>query len=167
MQADEEFHLQSTAVTLMKFLTMQDCPPDWRHYDLYLFRDEEAVFYVGQSQNAFKRVWDHLLGGPKGRSTIGRFVLCNWPKSMRFMIELMSSRSVEFEPAGKTAEAAERYLIARLSPCLNEAANQDPTPLPEGYLPPNVRIRQVKSLKRMIREAEYAARQEGNPAEWR
>ena len=35
-----------------------------------------------------------------------------------------------------------------------------PTPLPDGYLAPSTRIRQVKSLKRMMREASYAVRSE-------
>lgn len=31
--------------------------------DLYAFRDEAVVFYVGQSQLAFSQVWDHLKSG--------------------------------------------------------------------------------------------------------
>jgi len=34
------------------------------------FCDEEVVFYVGQSHNAFERVWAHLLGGFQGHSIV-------------------------------------------------------------------------------------------------
>ncbi|HSN74705.1 MAG TPA: hypothetical protein VL334_06360, partial [Anaerolineae bacterium] len=58
------------AVVLVKefLLTEQRCPPDWRPLDLYLFRDDAVVFYVGQSYVAFDRVWRHILDGYKGRS---------------------------------------------------------------------------------------------------
>jgi hypothetical protein len=71
------------AVPLTEFLlTEQHCPPEWRPYDLYLCRDDEVVFYVGQSHVAFDRVWQHILDGFKGRSMLGRFILCNWPASL-------------------------------------------------------------------------------------
>ena len=63
-------------------LTMTHCPPEWRWHDLYLFRDHDIVFYVGQSYNAFERIWEHLRGGSKGHSKVGRFILCNWTRSM-------------------------------------------------------------------------------------
>ena len=71
------------AVSLKEFLlTEQRCPPEWRPFDLYLFRDDEVVFYVGQSYVAFDRVWRHILDGYKGRSVVGRFIHCNWPASL-------------------------------------------------------------------------------------
>ena len=167
MKANAEASQQEIVVSLEEFLTVTDCPPEWRNHDLYLFRDGDLVFYVGQSQNAFDRVWEHLRGAFKGRSVVGRFVLCNWPRSMRFTIELLDSKAPRFSSLGDKPDAAERYLIEQLSPCFNEAVNVSATPLPDRYLPPNARIRHLKSLKRMIREAGYAMRLRGNRRPWK
>jgi hypothetical protein len=35
-----------------------DCPSEWLQMDLYLFRDDEVVFYVGQSAVAYRRICD-------------------------------------------------------------------------------------------------------------
>ena len=37
------------SISLKRFLLIEQCPEDWKVFDLYLFRDEEVVFYVGQS----------------------------------------------------------------------------------------------------------------------
>lgn len=68
---------QSITIPLKRFLLVEDCPADWKGFDLYLFRDDTVAFYVGQSQLAFARVWDHLLSGFKGYSIPGRFVWVN------------------------------------------------------------------------------------------
>ena len=65
------------SLSLARFLITADLPDGWAHYDLYVIRDDEVAFYVGQSDSAFHRVWAHLEGGFKGRSTVGRFVLLN------------------------------------------------------------------------------------------
>ena len=69
-------------ISVKEFLQVADCPPAWHGLDLYVIRDAEVVFYVGQSDLAFERVWRHLRDGYKGRSTVGRFILCNWRTSM-------------------------------------------------------------------------------------
>ena len=145
------------AMPLKEFLlTEQLCPPEWRPYDLYLCRDEEIVFYVGQSYTAFDRVWQHILDGFKGRSVLGRFILCNWPAALRFTIELQSSRSVGFIEAGHDLNAAERTLIERHAPCFNEILNRRPAPLPARYAPPGSTIRCSRSLGKLIGEARHA-----------
>ena len=145
------------AMPLKEFLlTEQRCPPDWRHYDLYLCRDDAVVFYVGQSYVAFDRVWQHILDGFKGRSMLGRFILCNWPASMRFTIELHDSRSAAYTEVGHDLNAAERVLIERLAPCFNELLNRRPTPLPARYAPPGPTIRCSRSLGKLIGEARHA-----------
>jgi len=159
---DERLDDHGVCVPLKQFLATTTCPPEWRRCDLYLLRDDVVVFYVGQSYNAFERVWEHLRGGPKGRSIVGRFVLCNWPRSMRFTVELLSSQSPRFEAVGYDPGAAERYLIEQLAPCFNETLNTSPTPLPGVYLPPTAKIKHLKSLKRLLREAGYATRFERN-----
>ncbi|RPJ21906.1 MAG: hypothetical protein EHM33_24905, partial [Chloroflexi bacterium] len=82
---------QHVTLKLKQFILLEECPEEWKKLDLYMFRDENSVFYVGQSYIAFHRVWDHIKNGYKWRSDVGRFILCNWPKSMNYEIELLSS----------------------------------------------------------------------------
>ena len=150
----------SVALPLKRFLLVEQCPSDWKGLDLYLFRDEEVVFYVGQSYLAFARIWEHLIGGFKGHSIVGRFLWCNWPRSMNFVIEMLSSKSEAFAPIGNDLNAAERMLIQRWSPCFNVSLNSQPTPLPDAYLPPNAPFRRRRSLNMLVHEAERAVRVE-------
>ncbi len=147
-------------IPLKRFLLIEQCPTAWNELDLYLFRDESVAFYVGQSQLAFARVWEHLLGGFKGHSIVGRFVWCNWPKSMNFTIELTSSQSEDFRDAGNDLNASERILIQRWSPCFNVSLNSQPTPVPDVYLPANAPFRRRRSLRSLVHEAERAVRAE-------
>lgn len=146
---------ESLVIPLFMFLTIENCPPSWKDYDLYIIRDDTTVFYVGQSHCAFSRVWDHLLGGIHGHAVVGRFIIVNWPKSGRFTIELLSSRSARFSNLAQNLSEAERSLIEDYCPCFNISLNGHPTPLPAIYLPPNARIKTIKSFKRMLREAAY------------
>jgi hypothetical protein len=151
---------QHIAISLKRFLLIEQCPTAWKGLDLYLFRDENVVFYVGQSFLAFARVWEHLLSGFKGHSMVGRFIWCNWPTSMSFTIELLSSRSEQFSAVQNDLNAAERYLIQQHAPCLNVSLNTQPTALPTSYLPPNAPFRRRQGLLTLIREAERAVKAE-------
>lgn len=154
------------SVRLSNFLTLEECPPRWKFYNLYLFRDEQAAFYAGQSYCAFERVWEHIRGGPHGHSIIGRFVLCNWPRSGQFILDLFSSRAPRFAAVGNILDAAEKALIEAYTPCFNVSLNAQPAALPAGYLPPNASIKYLKNYKRMLREAGYAARKRPADLEW-
>jgi hypothetical protein len=159
--------INDTRVILLRdFLTLSRCPPAWRHYDLYLFLNEDDVFYVGQSYCAFDRVWEHLRGGYKGQSVVGLFVVCNWPRSIRFTVQLLCSRAGQFDCVHYDLNAAERYLIEQFSPCFNDVLNRTPRPLPEEYAPPTADGRRIRSLRRMIREATYAGRLESWRTAW-
>jgi len=138
----------------------EQCPEAWKDLDLYLFRDEETAFYVGQSHLAFDRVWEHLLSGFKGHSIVGRFVWVNWPKSMSFMIELLNSQAEQFDEVQNDLNASERVLIQQFAPCFNVSLNTKPTPLPASYLPPNAPFRRRRSLNALIHEAERAVKAE-------
>ena len=151
---------QKVVISLKRFLLIKQCPADWKDLDLYLFRDESAVFYVGQSNLAFTRVWDHLLSGFKGHSITGRFIWCNWPASMNFTIELLSSQFEQFDKVGNDVNAAERFLIQQFSPCFNVSQNNQPTPLPQAYLPPNAPFRRRRSLTMLTHEAERVMKAE-------
>lgn len=147
---------ENLILPLKRFLLIQECPLTWKDFDLYLLRDENVVFYVGQSHLAFDRVWDHLLGGFKGHSMAGRFVWCNWPASMSFTVELSSSRFEQFVDVGHELNASERLLIQRWNPCFNISLNQQPTSLPACYLPPNAPFRRRRSFNALLHEAERA-----------
>lgn len=151
---------QNIIIPIKRFLLVEQCPEGWRRFDLYLFRDEAVVFYVGQSHLAFARVWEHLIGGFKGHSMLGRFIWSNWPTSMRFFIELLSSQSEQFGIVGNEINAAERQLIQQWSPCFNISLNSQPTPIPECYRPANAPLRCSRSLNRLQLQAEHAVKAE-------
>lgn len=151
---------EKVVLPLKRFLLIEQCPAAWKHLDLYLFRDEAVVFYVGQSHQAFARVWEHLLGGFKGHSIVGRFVWCNWPASMKFTLELLSSQFEPFNSIGNDVNAAERWLIQQHSPCFNVSQNSQPTPIPPAYLPANAKFRRRRSLNALIHEAERAVKRD-------
>jgi hypothetical protein len=158
--------LPEISLSLKQFLTISDCPARWKHYDLYIIRAEQVVFYVGQSYCAFERVWEHIRGGPKGHSIVGRFVLANWPRSGSFVIDLLSAQSLRFTQCNHSLDAAERCLIEQFTPCFNSALNTQPAPLPAGFLPPNTPIKHLRSYKRMLREAVYAVRSTDADTQW-
>lgn len=151
---------QKIVISLKRFLLIEQCPADWKELDLYLFRDDAVAFYIGQSQSAFSRVWEHLLGGFKGHSIVGRFIWVNWPRSMNFTVELLNSQDGQFSSVGNDLNAAERQLIQQWSPCFNVSLNVQPTPIPPPYLPPNSQFRRRASLKKSIREAERSVKAE-------
>lgn len=151
---------QKVVISLKRFLLIDQYPAEWKGLDLYLFRDDEVAFYAGQSQLAFSRVWEHLLGGFKGHSILGRFIWVNWPKSMNFIIELMDSQTEQFNDVGNDLNSAERQLIQQWSPCFNVSQNIQPTSIPPIYLPPNSKFRRRVGLNKLIREAERAAKTE-------
>jgi len=150
------------SLPLKRFLLIEQCPEVWHGLDLYIFRDENVVFYVGQSQLAFARVWEHLLGGFKGHSITGRFVWVNWPKSMNFTIELLSSQDAQFSHLHHDLDAAEQWLIRQHAPCFNVSHNPAATAVPPTYLSPNARFRRRVSLRKLIFEAERAVKAEDN-----
>ncbi len=145
-------------IKVKQFIQLEECPEEWKRLDLYVFREENSVFYVGQSYCAFERVWDHIKNGYKWRSDVGRFILCNWPKSMNYEIELLSSASPEFAAVGNDLLRAEEMLIKRYKPCFNISQNNDPSPIPEMYLPPSSEIRCSRSLRRLQYQAEQSIR---------
>ncbi|WP_420632064.1 hypothetical protein [Candidatus Leptofilum sp.] len=150
------------ALPLKRFLLIEECLEAWQGLDLYIFRDEEVVFYVGQSQLAFARVWEHLLGGFKGHSITGRFMWVNWPKSMSFTIELLSSQDESFNHLHNDLDAAEQWLIRQYAPCFNVTHNSVATAVPPTYLPPNAKFRRRASLRKLIFEAERVVKAEDN-----
>ena len=141
---------------LREFLLVEKCPFEWQRLDLYLLRDEQTVFYAGQSVSAFTRVWDHFYAGFKARSVMGRFIVCNWPVSMRFTLEMYDARDPLFAPAGHDLDQAEQWLIRHHQPCLNTTHNPTPNPLPSQYLHPLTPMRIRLHPKRCLQQAAQA-----------
>lgn len=160
--------IPSLTLPLRRFLVVETCPAEWQHFDLYLFRDGEAIFYVGQSHAAFSRVWSHLYDGWKGRSLVGRFVLMNWPAALHFVVELHHSQAERFAALEYDLNRAEQMLIAQHCPCFNNTHNPNPTPLPTHYNPPTRRVRHPRNPRAMIREAGLVNQQaeRGNAEIW-
>jgi hypothetical protein len=150
--------VNSIKVKVKQFIQLEECPEEWKKLDLYVIRDENSVFYVGQSYCAFERVWDHIKNGYKWRSDVGRFILCNWPKSMNYEIELASSCSQEFDAVGYDLSKAEEMLIKMYKPCFNISQNDSPSPIPAIYLPPGAEIRCSRSIRKLQYQAEQALR---------
>ena len=121
--------------------------------NLYLIRDEDTVFYVGQSYVAFHRVWEHFYAGFKGRSLVGRFIICNWPASMRFTVDLMSSKSARFGLVENDRFRSEQLLIQQYAPCLNTVMNPQPTPIPSQYASPYTSLKFRHHPKKFIHQA--------------
>jgi hypothetical protein len=150
----------NAALPLKEFLQIEHCPAEWRRLNLYIVRDEAVVFYVGQSYTAFKRVWDHFYAGFKGRSLLGRFIVCNWPVSMRFTVELLSCRDARFEGVECDLNRSEELLIRQLTPCLNTVLNPQPSPLPEEYFSPYTSLKFSHHPGIFIRQAAQAIQAE-------
>lgn len=153
-------------LTVKRFLTLHTCPAQWVHHDLYLLHHGGVVFYVGQSECAYARLWTHLQDGFKGRSLVGKFVRNNWPRSMNFTVELLRSQDPAFAALDHRRDAVERLLIQRLHPCFNDVHNGQPTPLPAHYRPPQASVAYPRHLGKMMREAEQALRRTGNDFSW-
>lgn len=152
--------LPSLELPLRRFLVVESCPVEWQHFDLYLLRDGETTFYVGQSHTAFNRVWRHIYDGWKGRSLVGRFVLMNWPRALHFVVEFHDSRAERFRPVEHDLNRAEQMLIASCQPCFNDLHNPNPASLPVKYNPPTLRVRHPRNPQAMMREAALANQQE-------
>lgn len=102
------------------------------------------------------------MGGFKGHSIPGRFIWCNWPNSIHFTLELMSSQDEEFAGVAYNLDAAERLLIQRYTPVFNVALNEAPRPIPAGYNPVNAPLTCPRSWSRIIHEAERMVRASEN-----
>jgi hypothetical protein len=77
---------------------------------------------------------------------------------MSYEIELLSSGSPEFDLVEHDLLRAEEMLIKMYKPCFNISQNDEPTPIPETYLPPGSTIRCSRSLRRLQYQAEQAIR---------
>ncbi|MBL8051663.1 MAG: hypothetical protein JNM46_10620, partial [Anaerolineales bacterium] len=81
-------------------------------------------------------------------------------QSMNFTIELISSQSEQFIDVQNDLSASERLLIQKWSPCFNVSLNNQPTPVPDSYLPANAPFRRRQSFNTLLYQAERAVKAE-------
>ncbi len=151
---EDIFPREHICLPLHDFLLIEQCPSTWRGLDIYLMRDDAVTFYVGQSACAFTRIWQHITDGCKGRSTVGHFILCNFPQSLDFTLEMLSSQADQFVAQANQRDRVEAFLIAQHHPCLNDALNAQPTPLPAKYHQPLSRPISFRTPRQLMRAAE-------------
>lgn len=103
-------------------------------YRLYVVRDGDTVFYVGQAGDVVDRLYGHLGQGSwswaTGMSELGKLIKANLPTSRDWRIELYTIG----ELGVNGVDLAEEALIDILRPCLNRALNRNPSALPDKYI---------------------------------
>ena len=119
---------------------------DWqaRHPKVYVVRDGDVVFYVGQSDDPVDRLlahaglgaWGHLTG----TSSLGRTIEDNLPSARGWTIELWTVQECKEALVDETTESqrwdkdlAEEEMILRQRPYLNAIHNRGGYSLPERY----------------------------------
>jgi len=127
-----------------RYMYFEDDKPLWKdaHKDtdayallnthcIYMIRDKEVVFYVGQSKNMAVRIGNHLGYVPTGATTLQRLIYANMPQSLTWFVKVFALA----DPPNTCTDihTVERAMIARYRPCLNIAYNPYPTPLPLCY----------------------------------
>lgn len=117
--------------------------PDCTTYLLYLVRDDETVFYIGQSYSPLDRLQSHMGLSWRGEqaSKLGICIQENAPDSDNWHVELytLADAAIYVEKYYGRALPIYDISIAEVSmirvhrPCLNVTHNRDPLPLPAKY----------------------------------
>lgn len=117
--------------------------------DIYVVRDNDVVFYVGQSDNPMERLLGHVgLGswGWSGYSDLGRTIDDNLPEARSWTIELWTVQECKDALADETTSCcrwdkddAEQAMIRDRRPYLNHAYNETRRQLPDRYRKPQDR----------------------------
>lgn len=108
---------------------------------IYVVREGEMVFYVGQSKrDVVARFWEHM----QKPSRLGELIILNKPDSLAWTVGFYSLADCRPFVAQKSLFAmqswehfdmdmAEQGMIAALRPFINRDFNPRPTPLPARY----------------------------------
>ena len=105
---------------------------------IYVVRDGDVVFYVGQSKrDVIMRFWEHM----NKPSRLGQLIALNRPQSMKWLVDFYTL--ADCQPYVKQQslfsmqewqhfdmDMAEQGMIAQMRPVLNKDFNVNPTPLP-------------------------------------
>lgn len=115
---------------------------------IYVVRDGDCVFYVGQSNSVTARLDEHLgrssRGGPLSPSRLGQVIRDNLPGSRSWVVEFWSVVECKRELADVSSRSwqwdkddAERAMIEARRPCLNTMGNPHGRRLPDQYRRPD------------------------------
>lgn len=97
---------------------------------LYVVSDDDNTFYVGKSEDIYRRIAQHLgrlWRGGRNLSPLGRFILDNAPASSAWTITALTVDDVaamtgaQFSEHPYRVDQAEQALISFLRPALNSA----------------------------------------------
>jgi len=109
---------------------------------LYVYRDEDTIFYVGRSIHPYTRLLEHLGKGARlpWPDRVGQIILDNMPESLNWTMEIWELKELitakEYEQIAMHdvfIQTCEEELIYRLGPCLNAIVNKNGSHLPERY----------------------------------
>jgi hypothetical protein len=108
---------------------------------IYVVRDGDVVFYVGQSKrDVVMRFWEHM----NKPSRLGQLIALNRPQSMAWSVDFYTLADCQpfvrqqslfslQEWQHFDMDMAERGMIAQMCPVINRDFNANPTPLPARY----------------------------------
>lgn len=108
---------------------------------IYVVRDGDVVFYVGQSKrDVVMRFWEHM----NKPSRLGQLITLNRPQSMNWLVDYYTLADCQPYVKQKSLfsmqewqhfdmNMAEQGMIAQMRPILNKDFNPNPMPLPARY----------------------------------
>lgn len=102
---------------------------------LYLYRDEDTIFYVGRSIHPLERLKQHVLR----TDAIGSLILDNMPESFLWTMEIWTVQELrpdvhmDIPLQDIYAASLEMDFIAEKNPCLNALNRTSSNPLPDRY----------------------------------
>ena len=125
-----------------------------KEHCLYLYRDQEVIFYIGRSLFPLERLREHLGLGAFDccRSPLGTLILEHLPQALFWTMELWTiadcgllvqlyrpeyhdwyRQQIQRRLSREASEVAEEVLIEYYQPCLNIVENRQRKVLPERY----------------------------------
>lgn len=104
---------------------------DYEDCRIYIIRDDDLIFYIGQSKNVIRRLQEHMglnIGFGIKESNTGRFINANLSRSRKWQIDLLTLEDCKtytvFNISAGSVSQAEAELINLLYPCLNQQLNK-------------------------------------------
>lgn len=122
-------------ITVGEFIDKEEWGDTTGAHCIYVVRDGDTVFYVGQSASIIQRLWGHMGNEIHGgwasfghrASDLGRLIRANLPQSRDWIIDLLTLKECKdytvFNVPALTVDMAEVALINILHPCLNRYMN--------------------------------------------
>lgn len=92
-----------------------DLEVDTRGHYIYIVRDDDTVFYVGQTKRGIgNRIREHCGAGQRpGKTRMGRLIESNLPLSLGWQVELLTVKDCGIEPWRPNVSQEEMSRFAR------------------------------------------------------